>query len=334
MAKLAAAKLYSGVVLVARDGHPILDSSYGLADRQAGRPFTPQTRFYLAEVSRQFLAAAVLVLEQDGKLRVQDSICWYLPGCPRGWERITIHHLLTGSTGLPLDPRLGEPTSRPELLAALEQLEPLTAPGRPYWSPYATTDTLLAGFIVEAASGRPLGQFLQERIFAPAGMANSGYGDGGEMLAAGYLGSSRLPASTFESSPYRTTGGVYSTAEDLLRWDQALYTSNPLNEQSRKRMFAEYSPIPRRYPLVLEVSTHGHPRTTTHETAQYGYGWMLGTQQGHRGLRHAGWGSGFAVELSHYPDDNLTIILLANQQDVSRILGQLESELFRMAMGS
>ena len=289
--------MFNGFVLVDRDGGVIFSKGYGLADREKQTPITGRTRFYIGSLTKQFAAAAIMLLEEEGKLSVQDSMCQHLPQCPAAWQPITIHHLLTHTAGLP--DSLGLPYTRPatpaELRTAIEQLPLLSKPGARF--EYSDAGYILAGLIMEQVSGQPYGEFLQERIFNPAGMADSGYGDGGEQLAVGYL----YAAASTKSPPFEPTrdyaaGGVYSTAEDLLRWDQALYADTPLTAASRERLFTPYTVV---------------------DEAEYGYGWFITGEPDHRLISHGGSGSGFQTELACHVDDQVTIIVLANQDTAS-----------------
>jgi CubicO group peptidase (beta-lactamase class C family) len=153
---------------------------------------------------------------------------------------------------------------------------------------------MLAGRIVEQVSGEPYGTFLQERIFGPLGMADTGYPDGGPQLAQGYE-TATIKASKFEPTSDYAAAGVYSTAADLLRWDQALYTDTPLTADSRARMFTR------------QTSTDLAPDIF------YGYGWALQNVRGHPMVAHAGGAPGWASSLVRFVDDHITVILLANQ---------------------
>lgn len=292
--KLAKNGLFSGNVLVARNGEIIFHKAYGLADRDKQRPITNQTRFYLASLTKQFTAAAIMLLEQEGKLKVQDSVCQYLPHCPDDWKPITIHHLLTHTAGLPYAPGLpySKPVSPAELRAAIERVPLLRESGKLF--EYSDVGYILAGLTIEQVSGQPYGEFLQEHIFGPIGMSNTGYGDGGEQLAVGYATTS-IKAARFEPTVDHGAGGVYSTAEDLLKWDQALYTDTPLAAANRECMFTPYTVA-----------------TTFGPDIEYGYGWFITGEQEYQVISHGGTAPGFQTELARHINDHITVIVLAN----------------------
>jgi CubicO group peptidase (beta-lactamase class C family) len=301
--KLFTAKLFNGDVLVARNGKIIFHHAYGMANRDTATPITDRTRFYLASLTKQFTAAAIMLLEQDGKLYVQDRICMYLPECPDTWKPITIHQLLTHTAGLPHDSGLSDtkPVTPAELQAAIARLPLQSTPGTR--NSYSNAGYMLAGRIVEQVSGEPYGMFLQKRIFGPLGMADTGYPDGGPQLAQGYE-TATIKASTFEPTSDYAAAGVYSTAADLLRWDQALYTDTPLTADSRARMFTQ------------QTSTDLAPDIF------YGYGWALQNVRGHLMIAHAGGAPGWASSLVRFVDDHITVIVLANQETFDALLMQ------------
>jgi CubicO group peptidase (beta-lactamase class C family) len=170
----------SGSVLVHWQGETLLDRGYGLADTASGRPNTPATAFQLASVSKQFTAAAILLLQEQRVLSVHDSVRAWVPDCPAAWEPITLHHLLTHTSGLGhwLDiPALSlfAPMPRARLLSLFEQCPRKFPPGEG-WA-YSSPAYVLLAFAVERAAGAPYAAFLQRAIFQPLGMASSGAGN-------------------------------------------------------------------------------------------------------------------------------------------------------------
>ena len=312
MNKLTGKGKFSGIVLVAHDGEAIFEKGYGLADREKQTPVTGQTRFFLGSLTKQFTAAAIMLLEQEGKLSVHDSICLHLPQCPDAWQPITIHHLLTHTAGFPFSSGIPytNPVSPDDLRAAIEKLR-LSEPDARF--KYSDAGFILAGLIVEQVSEQPYGEFLQERLFNPTGMADSGYADGGDQLGLGYGTASSTRVERFEPTVDHGAGGVYSTAGDLLRWDQALYTNTPLTAASRERMFTKYTP------------------TGFGGDSEYGYGWFIDGEPGHRLISHGGLVPGFQTEMARQVDDQVTIIVLANQGAVS--VTAITEKIFRIVYG-
>ena len=310
LAQMAQDGTFTGSVLMAQGGDVLLSQGYGLADRAQGTPNTPQTRFRLGSITKQFTAMAILVLQSQGKLTVQDPICVYIPGCYAAWEDITIHHLLTHTSGLSsrLWPalvradRITATSSRPVQTLALFQDLPLDSqPGEQF--AYNNAGYILLAYIIEQVSGQSYEAFLQQAIFTPLGMRNTGYEHRSSGLAVGYAGAqSTAPQLPFASMSISDGSGlVYSTVEDLFRWDQALYTERLLPRAELDRMFA---------PIIQETNVAGFA---------YGYGWYVGEDQGQAVVGHGGNIEGFAALIIRYPEDRITLIVLMNQADLNQL---------------
>ncbi len=299
----AQAGRFSGAVLAAQDGHIVLKQGYGMADYENDVPNTPQTRFRLGSITKQFTAMAILMLQERGKLRLEGPIGSYLPDCPEAWRAITIRQLLLHTSGLPEFLTLPDadafqmlPATPLETIARVKDLPLLFQPGEK-WS-YSNTGYLILGYIVERASGQSYESFLQQNIFDPLQMAGSGYDHYTAVLkhrATGYV-SPRLKAGYLDMSVPYAAGGLYSTVEDLYTWDQALYTERLVTRRSLDEMFT--------------------PQVTPAGSAQvgYGYGWFISTAPGRRVVWHGGNIQGFSALIRRYPDDRVTIVILSNLQ--------------------
>jgi CubicO group peptidase (beta-lactamase class C family) len=301
---------FSGAVLVARDGEVILSNGYGLADAERGIPNTAQTRFHLASVSKAFAGMAVMILQERGLLSVDDSLCKYAEECPAGWEAITLHHLLTHTSGLPVDPEVDFTNFSPSYLEALEIIksEPLLSePGNSY--NYSNAGYIALGYVIEQASGVKYEQFVRDNIFTPLGMSDSGAIDTGslaENLAVGYSEPGKRTPFIVRPILY-PAGGLYSTVEDLYKWDQALYGEKLVKQETLDKIF-------------------------TPNLNDYGYGWgivtggVLGRETSHSG--HIG---GFRTRLARFPDKRAAIIVLSNneQSNVEGLVSELADILFR-----
>jgi CubicO group peptidase (beta-lactamase class C family) len=295
----AATKLgrFSGSVLVARDGKVILSKGYGLASAELEVPNTPQTKFRLGSITKQFTATAIMQLQERGKLSVQDPVCKYLSDCPKAWEEITIHHLLTHTSGIPNYTSFAEyrnkmtlPTPLPELLARFKDRPLDFKVGEKY--AYSNSGYALLGHVIEQASGKKYEDFLRENIFAPLQMLSTGYDHSDRILkhrAAGY----RRNGETLANAPYldmtipHAAGALYSTVEDLYLWDQALYTEKVL---SRKSLDAMFTPV----------------------QSNYGYGWGTASQGARKMISHGGGINGFSTFIARFPEEKATIIVLTN----------------------
>ena len=221
---------FSGAVLVARQGDVLLSQGYGLADREQNLPNMAQTRFRLGSITKQFTAMAILILKARGKLDVKDPICNYITDCPSTWEGITIDHLLTHTSGIPdlislpdYRSTLATPSPPKQTIARFKDLPLDFQPGEK-WS-YSNSGYIVLGYIIERTSGQSYEDFLQQSIFTPLNLSNTGYDHNSSSLAVGYPDRhSTLPAEFIDMSIPYAAGALYSTVEDLYRWEQALST--------------------------------------------------------------------------------------------------------------
>jgi CubicO group peptidase (beta-lactamase class C family) len=322
LSKLAQAKILSGSVLVARKGEILIQNGYGQADREKGVPNTAQTKFRLSSITKQFTAMAILMLQARGKLNVQDAICTYLADCPATWQEITIHHLLTHTSGIPnytdfpdFAKTKGTPSSPSEIIARFKD-EPLDFRPGTQWR-YSNSGYIVLGQIIEQVSGESYGAFLQKNIFQPLNMSSTGYDPKRDDLATGYANQTIIQADLIDMSILYAAGGLYSTVEDLYRWDQALYTDKLIPKELLNKMFTAYVEIP------------------GGEGFSYGYGSFIGKQFERQLVSYSGYTPGSSANVDRYPDDRIVIIVLSNQADItaqnnaSAISYQLAGMLFR-----
>jgi CubicO group peptidase (beta-lactamase class C family) len=318
---------FTGSVLIAQDGVIFLSKGYGLADRVQGIPITPQTRFHLGSITKQFTAMGILILESQGKLSVQDPICNFIAGCPKEWQDITIHHLLTHTSGLSrqqalwLDTAIQTATSGPAAPAKQEKYLGLTIrwfldarPGEQY--AYSNFGYYLLAHIIEQVSGQSYADFLNQAIFTPLNMHNTGYHDSPSGVAKLYSDPDTMTAEQVETPPVSDgASDLYSTSEDLLLWDQALYTDQLLPQTTLERIYERFVPNTDDYPLF-----------------GYGYGWLVTKILGRPLVGGAGGGpdSAFTTIYIRLPVDGLTLIVLTNQGGLgySSLLGAVASALF------
>jgi len=300
---------FSGTVLIARGGKVLVSRGYGMANLEDAVPNSPRTKFRIASVTKQFTAAGVLMLQERGKLNVQDGVCKYVPKCPDAWQRITIHQLLTHSSGIP-----DYHTEIPELLPPAPPMptgqvveiiggKPLHfAPGEKFR--YSNSGYYLLGHIIEKVSGESYGAFLQGNIFAPLGMKDTGLDDLSLVLphrAVGYVRNRDrfLNALFRRTPPPQADAGLYSTVGDLLRWEQALYTERILSKKSLNAMFAPS--------IVMSMTAEWGTFA-----GSYGYGWIVTDQFNHRAEVHGGIAGGFTTFIMRFPEDKATVIFLGN----------------------
>ena len=297
-------------LLVIQDGQAIVRRGYGRSDLDAGTEAGPSTDYRLASVSKQFTAAAVLLLAEDGKLSIDDPARKWLPELPAAADAITLRHLLTHTSGLvDYEDLMGDDWQGQIRDAGVLAL--LSKENRLYFAPgtayrYSNSAYALLSLVVERASGVAYPDFLQARIFGPLGMRDTlAYVAGGREpphRAWGYTqadeGASKAGAWTrtdqSTTSAVLGDGGIYSSIDDLARWDAALYDDRLLSDASRKLAFSPH------------VEVTGEPYE-----AQYGFGWRItgGT------LWHSGETVGFRNVIVRWPARRLTVVLLSNRND-------------------
>ncbi len=298
---------FQGALFVSLANKTVIDAGYGWADHRTGRPNTPGTTFQIASVSKQLTAAAILLLQEQGALSVHDPLERWLPECPAEWKSITLHHLLTHTSGIGHwgdFPHLSlyHPIARAHLLAIFQQAPLKFAPGTA-WA-YSSPGYVLLAHLVEQIAGEPYAQFIQRRMLAPLSMTRSSVGTRSshpEQQAVGYAGKTELPSFELDTVSIGA-GDVWATAGDLGLWNQALMTPDRLlTAESLAQMFTSHTSVPDAYSEMHDVS--------------YGYGWFLAEIGGHHVCFHPGDNSGFSALTLLVPAEALTITLLANNED-------------------
>ena len=320
LANMTSQSVFSGSVLIAQHGHVLLSKGYGLADRAQKTPNDQQTRFAIGSNTKQFTAVAILLLEVQGKLKVADRICAYIPQCPTAWADITIKELLTHTSGIPdylntLPDFAGYagPLLTPlQIIAHFRDLPLEFAPGTT-WK-YSNSGYFVLGYIIEQVSGLSYEAFLQKNILTPLNLSDTGYNHNSNGVAIGYMNITETPAEPSDPSLPYAAGALYSTVGDMNRWEQALTTDELLPATSRAEMFAPQVAIPDALPM----------------DAGYGYGFVIGTDSGRPIIWHNGAIPGFISIEVRYPVDDVTVIILGNQEnaDVSTILEGISAKIF------
>ncbi len=306
----------SGSVLVTRGGTTLLRAAFGPADAAAGTPCTPDTRFQIASVSKQFTAVAALLLAEEGAVTLDAPMSRLLPGCPAHWREITLHQLLSHTSGLEHWPAApGFDITRPgtaDDVLALAARAPLR--GRPGTSwHYSSTGCLLAARVMELVTARPHADFLAERVFAPLGMTATAAGAPAAGRAAhGYREGRRVDVPAFAALP--GAGDVWSTAGDLARWTAAFNAGEILTAASRAAMRTAHAPMDGVWGTGGPVAAHA-----------YGYGVCLGTVAGHPACFHPGDNPGYQAFHGWLPERDLTVVVLANDEgcDLDALVGRL-----------
>lgn len=291
-------------LLVLKDGVPLVRRGYGRSDLDADVEAGPATNYRPASVTKQFTASSILLLAQDGKLAIEDPVKHWLPSLPAVADDITLHHLLTHTSGLiDYEDLMAEPYEGQILDAGV--LELLEKENRLYFPPgsayrYSNGAYALLALIVERASGMSFPDFLRSRIFQPLGMNDTlARTDDGPAVPHRAFGHSEIDGRWQRTDQSSTSavlgdGGIYSNIDDLARWDAALYDDRLLSDASRARAFAPHS----------KVVDEGYE-------AGYGFGWRIsGDQQWHSGET-----MGFRNVMVRWPKQRLTVALLSNRDD-------------------
>jgi CubicO group peptidase (beta-lactamase class C family) len=300
---LTAMGAFNGAVLAAAGSQVLIAHGYGQANRELNLPVTRETRFRLASLSKPITATAIWQLHAAGKIDINASVCSYLADCPPAWQPITIRQLLSHTAGLPNYTDFADfpaveqlPATPQSVLARFRDLPLVFPPGTAYQ--YTNSGYVVLGRVIEAVSGESYADYLQQAVFEPAGMLNSGFdrGDGSALNGTvGYLNAGSQRAIPIDTSNLDSAGALYSTVEDLYRFVHALHRGLLLPPDVLEQMFT---------PSGVGTST-------------YAMGWLVTEVNGRRVVYHPGFISGAVTHLAWYPDDGSTMVVLANQENVN-----------------
>jgi CubicO group peptidase (beta-lactamase class C family) len=293
------------VVLVAQDGRIIYKNAFGYADIENKVAATPQTKFRIGSITKQFVASAILKLEEQGKLQLSDKLSKYFPDFPRGNE-VTIHHLLTHTSGIhsytntdSFMTKVVNPVTSEELLNYFKKIPYDFSPGERIM--YNNSGYFLLGYITEKITGKKLGEYLKETFFDPLQMNNTGIYDASLKLeneAKGYQknGHRYIPALNWNMTWAAGAGAMYSTVEDLYKWNEAVFSGKVLSAKNRELAFT---------PVTLNNGQRAPEMS-------YGYGWAINNIRGQQVIEHSGGLNGFISQLARYTQPNMTITILTN----------------------
>lgn len=308
---------FSGAVLVAKDGQVVLREGFAFANRELGVPVKADTVFRLGSITKQFTSASIMQLVEKGKISIDDPVSKYYAAAPKAWSKITVKHLLNHRSGIPSYtglPGFFEKDAAldrtPEQIVELTRDMPLEfEPGAKF--NYNNTGYVLLGYIIEKVSGETYADYLNAHIFTPLGMKHSGYDDTTTLLpnrAAGYSVEDGVwtNAAYISMTVPHAAGSLYSTVDDLLVWEEALFSGKVVSQMSLDAMTADYGE---------------------------GYGFGLGTRdiQGHKSIGHSGGIPGFSTYMARFPDDGLTLIALSNLETARST--SLVNDLARLWLG-
>lgn len=287
--------LFRGSAIVIKDGQPVFRKAYGLANSEWDIPNTPDTKFRIGSITKQFTAIATLQLADQGKLKLDDPVAKHYEGAPAAWEKITVHHLLNHTSGIvsytgmkDFFPKMSRDPRTPAEIVKLTQDLPLEFdPGTRY--KYNNTGYVLLGHIIEKVSGMKYADYLRKNILDPAGMKDSGFDTHADVLkkrAAGYLPNGKIAPYLDMSLPH-AAGSLYSTVDDFVKWDQALAAGKLVSAESWKLM-------------------------TTPGKNDYGYGLVIKPLAGHASMAHGGGINGFNTHFIRFPEDKVAVAVFSN----------------------
>ena len=294
-------------VIVIKEGKPLFAKGYGLADLEKKIPCTTNTNFRLASVTKQFTAMTVLILVEEGQLSLEDHLPKFFPEFPAYGKTISLHHLLTHTSGLPnYEDHIPDGTTIPlsdrDVLFILRQQSKTDFPPGAQFH-YSNSAYALLALIVESVSGKTFSAFVKEKIFNPLGMTNSiAYVAGLSCVpnrAYGYVNGT----SGWELSDQSVTsavlgdGGIYSSVADLFKWDLALYTEKLISLK-----------------LLADAFT-AHSSQSDFKGSGYGYGWYVGNFRETKRIWHYGSTCGFSTRIERFPGRRLGLIVLSNRRD-------------------
>jgi CubicO group peptidase (beta-lactamase class C family) len=311
-------------VIVVRGGELLLRKGYGMADLERRLPVDPGMVFRIGSVTKQFTSTAILMLAEEGKLRLDDPITKFLPNYPTHGQTITVEHLLTHTSGIKSYTEMSEwlglwrkDMPLDSLIALFKDQPAVFAPGEK-WA-YDNSGYVLLGAVIEKASGRPYADFVRDRIFVPLGMTRTRY-DTTESIVPdrvpGYqqdVGGWRNAAYLSMTQPY-AAGSLISTVDDLAKWDAALYTERLVKRASLERAWT---------PSKLNDGT----------PTGYGYGWNISVVQGHSSLEHEGGINGFLCSTLRLPEDHVYVAVLTNREAPQPPTDRLAVQLAAIAIG-
>ncbi|MGC2720605.1 MAG: serine hydrolase domain-containing protein [Candidatus Acidiferrales bacterium] len=298
-----------------KNGDIVLAKGYGLANIELNVPVKPETVFQSGSVGKQFTAAAVMMLVEEGKIGLNDPISKYFPKAPQFWNAIRVKNLLSHTSGLSeytSDERTGPAGpfytrldfTEDQFVEKIEALPMEFKPGDK-WD-YRNTNYLLLGAIIHKITGKPYIDFLEERIFKPLGMTSTRLINEAEIIpnrAAGYqLVEGVIENQNWVSPSFNTTadGALYFNVLDLAKWDGALYGTTLLTQSSLDRAWTVF------------LLNDGKPNWSN-----YGFGWEINQINGHKVIEHGGAWQGFRCHISRYVGDQTTVVVLTNSDSAA-----------------
>jgi CubicO group peptidase (beta-lactamase class C family) len=311
-------------LLIMKDGQVLVRKAYGMADLELGVPLEPDMVFEIGSMTKQFTAVSILMLMEQGKLALSDPITKFLPDYPTQGKTITVEHLLTHTSGIQsyTDMASWLPLMRKDMgvseLIGIFKGQPMQfAPGE-RWR-YNNSGYILLGAIIEKIAGATYADFIQKNIFDPLGMKHSYYGSATRLIPRRVRGYGPGPGGAFSNADYISmtqpyaAGSLLSSVDDLAAWNMALLSGKLIKRESLERAWTPYK------------LADGTP-------AGYGYGWGVGSYEGHRMIEHGGGIPGFTSDGILFPEDKLCVIMLTNSTVPGRAPGPFAFKVAALAL--
>lgn len=291
---------------VVKDGKATVNKGYGLANAEHKVAVSSETVFRLASISKQFFATAIMKLQEEGKLSIEDFVHKFFPDAPETWRPINLKHLMSHSSGLKREaPAYNNYKIQPDLLLIKSAYSlPLDyKTGEKYQ--YCNLGYFMLAEIITQVSGKPWQEYIHEKLFVPAGMNNSYLTEFHPIIpnrASGYThkGDTILNADVMVG--IRPSGGFLSTTTDMIKWDKAVTEQKTiLKKENWEKLWEPF------------IKTSEGPNSK----AYYGFGWTIDEHLGHKTISHSGSNVGFKTYYSRYPNDKLSIVVLTNENDAN-----------------
>lgn len=291
---------------VIKDGKPVVNKGYGLANAEHNIPVTAETVIRLGSVSKQFFTTAILKLQEEGKLSIEDPVHNFFPDAPETWRPILIKHLMSHTSGLKRESPAYDNHKMISDLEIIKAAYPLPLDfktGEKYQ--YCNLGYYMLAQIITQISGMPWQNYIKEKIFIPAGMNNSGMTDFYLIIpnrASGYMHKNEVLVNADAMYAVRPSGGFLSTSTDMILWDKVLREKNSILKKENWELL--WQPF---------IKTSDKPESQAH----YGFGWFIDERNGHKVIEHGGANLGFRSYYARFVNDDLSIIIMANTDEAN-----------------
>jgi CubicO group peptidase (beta-lactamase class C family) len=305
---------------VIKNGKPVINKGFGLANVEHNIPVTAETVIRLGSVSKQFFTTAILKLQEEGKLSIEDPVHKFFPDAPETWRPILVKHLMSHTSGLKRESPAYDNNKMVSDLDIIKAAYPLPLDfktGEKYQ--YCNLAYYMLAQIITQTSNMPWQDYIREKLFIPAGMKNSGMTDFYLIIpnrANGYMHKNSVLVNADVMYAVRPSGGFLSTSTDMILWDKVLREKNTILKKENWELL--WTPF---------IKTSAKPESKTH----YGFGWLIDERNGHKAIEHSGSNIGFRSYYTRFVNDDLSIIIMTNtyEADPGAIVKALSEYYFR-----